>query len=394
MGSYRHTVFLLGFSFILVSINGAVFWTIFRVFIYDIGGSFLEVAMISAIQNVFSVFLAPFWGSLGDELNWRKPFIVIGSLSVSFFTTLFISAKKVVEYLTIFIFASLFYSMVNPNLNALISLSVEREKRGKALGYFFGINAIGWTLGGILSGLLAEAYGMNYVFILSAIVGLLGGLTILLFLHEDKASISFKKAVRDAWRKVIDVFRIQRERSFNILLLSVILHGTGGGIFFTLFQIKFFEAVSRNYAIYGIVSGLSGIGSIIAPPFYGSLTDKIGRKLVMQATLFIYSIYFIILGIFWDPIILTILWFLPLWPGVRISSIALAADIAGEKRIGKYQGLLESINALARISGALIGGLLADIYGARANLGIIDNILMLASIGPFIAALVISKIKE
>lgn len=394
MGTYRRTIILLGFSFILVSINGTIFWTIFRVFIYDIGGSFLEVALISAIQNIFSVFLAPFWGSLGDELNRRKPFIVIGSLSVAFFTTLFIQAKKVIEYLIIFTLASLFYSMVNPNLNALISLPIEKEKRGKALGYFFGINAIGWTLGGVLSGLLAETYGMNYVFILSAIVGLLGGLTVLLFLHEDKSLICFRSVLKDTWRKVIDVFRIQKEKNFNILLLSIILHGTGGGIFFTLFQIKFFEAVSRNYAIYGIVSGLSGIGSIIAPPLYGSLTDKIGRKLVMQATLFIYSIYFIILGIFWDPVILTILWFLPLWPGVRISSIALAADIAGEEKVGRYQGLLESMNALARIFGALIGGLFADVYGARMSLGVIDNILMLASIGPFIAGIVISKIKE
>ncbi len=385
---------LLGFSFILVSINGAIFWTIFRVFIYDIGGSFLEVAMISAIQNIFSVFLAPFWGSLGDELNWRKPFIVIGSISVAFFTTLFLSASKVTDYLVIFIFASLFYSMVNPNLNALISLSVEKESRGKALGYFFGINAIGWTLGGILSGLLAEAYGMNYVFILSAIVGLLGGLTILFFLHEEKAPFHLSNVIRDAWRKVIDVFRVQRERNFNILLLAVILHGTGGGIFFTLFQIKFFEAVNRNYAIYGIVSGLSGIGSIIAPPIYGTLTDKIGRKLVMQATLMIYSIYFIVLGVFWDPVILTILWFLPLWPGVRISSIALAADIAGEEKMGKYQGLLESVNALARIIGALLGGFLADLFTARLDFSVIDHILMLASIGPFLATISISRIKE
>jgi len=385
---------LLSISFILVSINGTIFWTIFRVFIYVIGGTFTQIALVSVIQNMFSVFLSPFWGSLGDELNKRKPFIVFGSAAIAFFTPLFIYAKSVTEYLVIFIFASLTTSMVNPNLNALISGIAEKEYRGRALGYFLGISAIGWTLGGILSGAIAEIVGMDYVFFTAGVIGIMGALLVLLFLKEEgESSKKLGDAAGRAWKNVIETFRIEGNPNLNTLLLAVILHGTGGGIFFTLFQIKFFESIGRSFILYGIVSGLSGIGSIIAPPLYGSLADKMGRKIVMQATLFIYSLYFVVLGLLWDPIILTILWFLPLWPGVRISSVALVADIAEEKEMGRYQGFLESSAAIARMLGALLGGIFADIFRARADIFVIDKILIFAAIGPLLSAIIISKLK-
>ena len=151
--------------------------------------------------------------------------------------------------------------------------------------------------------------------------------------------------------------------------------------------------MKRSYLIYGVVSALSGVGSIIAPPVYGYLADKIGKKEVFQATLIAYTLYFITMGLTWNPLILAILWFLPLWPGVRISSIALATELAREDAVGEYQGFVESSSALARAIGALIGGIIADILGARKNIFLIDYILIGSAIGPFLATLLINKLR-
>jgi len=364
------------------------------VFIYAIGGSFVEVALVSALQNLFSIFLSPFWGALSDEIGKRKPFIVFGSASIAIFTPFFVLAKNVSEYLIIFAFASIFNSMVYPNINAYITEIVESEYRGKTLGYFFGFNAIGWTLGGLLSGVIAETLGMNYVFIFAGIIGITGSIFTHIFIEEKELNIAEKKAaIRKAWKRVIRTIHIERNPDLNILLIVIMLFGAGSGIFFTIFQVKFFESVGRSYVVYGIVSALSGIGSIIAPPAYGYLTDKISKKIVFQATLLSYAAYFVVLGIIWDPVILAILWFLPLWPGVRISSIAIAADISEEGTIGEYQGFVDSSSAVSRTIGAIFGGIIADLFNARTNLYIIDYILVAASIGPLLGAIILNKLK-
>jgi len=363
------------------------------VFIYAIGGTFTEVALVSALQNIFSILLSPFWGALSDEIGKRKPFIVLGSASIALFTPFFIIADDVIEYLVIFLFASVFSSMVYPSINAYLSEIVESKYRGRTLGYFFGFNAIGWTLGGFLSGFIAEYLGMNNVFFFAGLVGLTGALFAQLFVEESRREeIERKGAIKKAWRRVINTLRVQRNPDLNILLLVIMLYGVGSGIFFTIFQIKFFESVKRSFMLYGIVSGLSGLGSIIAPPFYGYLADKIGKKIVFQATLICYTVYFIVLGLIWDPIILAVLWLLPLWPGVRISSIAIAADISGDRTMGEYQGFVNSSSAVSRAVGALLGGIIADLFNARTNLYVIDYILISAAIGPLMAAIAISKL--
>ncbi|MGQ4894405.1 MAG: hypothetical protein ACP6IQ_07290 [Candidatus Njordarchaeia archaeon] len=57
--------------------------------------------------------------------------------------------------------------------------------------------------------------------------------------------------------------------------------------------------------------------------------------------------YFVILGIAWDPLILGILWAIPLWPSVRMSSLALVADISKGKTIGEYQSFVNSSSAIS-----------------------------------------------
>jgi len=384
----------VGIPFILISINATIFWTIFRVFIYDIGGSFTEVALISLIQGFFTIFLSPFWGALSDALKRRKIFIIAGSAFLALIAPLFLMARSITDYLIVFTVASFFSSMIYPCLNAILTENVESTRRGATLGLFFGLNAIGWTLGGFLSGYLADVLGMDFVFILAGLVGGLGAVMGALLIREygQYGKLS-KDVIHYAWKRVMGSFTIEKNPDLMVLLGTIILYGSGSGVFFTLFQIKFFECVKRSYLIYGVVSALSGVGSIIAPPVYGYLADKIGKKEVFQATLIAYTLYFITMGLTWNPLILAILWFLPLWPGVRISSIALATELAREDAVGEYQGFVESSSALARAIGALIGGIIADILGARKNIFLIDYILIGSAIGPFLATLLINKLR-
>jgi len=383
----------VGIPFILVDINAAIFWTIFRVFIYDIGGSFTQIALISLIEGLFTIFLSPFWGTLSDLIGRRKPFIIIGSLSLAIFSPLFVIARSVVQYLIIFTAASFFSSMVYPCLNATLTEATEEAERGKTLGYFFGLNAIGWTLGSFLSGYLADVWGIAYVFISAGLVGGVGAFVALFFMQESGGKSITAVSMRDAFQRVLGSFVVERNPSLFVLMGTIILYGLGSGVFSTLFQIKFFESVKRSYLIYGIVSALSGLGSIIAPPIYGYFADKVGKKEVFQATLLAYTMYFIVMGLTWDPLILAILWFLPLWPGVRISSIALATELARKDEVGQYQGFVESSSALAGAIGAIIGGLIADYLNARENLYILDYILMGSAIGPFLATILVSALK-
>jgi len=396
----RRIIFILGLSFVLVSVTNGLFWTVFRVFIYDIGGTFTEVALVSAVQNLSTIILSPFWGALSDEIGRRKPFIVFGSLSTVFFVPFFIAVNTIVEYLIVFAFASISLSIITPTVTAYLSDISEKEYRGRAMGYFFIFSSAGWTIGGLISGFIAEIYGMDFVFVFSGVIGVIGALFMQIFIREERSrsSADLKTSIEAAWTRVGSTlkgaFTIGKERQLGILLLVILSFGFGSGIFFTLLQIKIFESLSRNYALYGIFNGASGLMSILAPPIYGYFADRFDRRKVLQYTLICYSMYFVILGIVWDPLILGILWAIPLWPGVRISSLALAADISKDKTIGEYQGFVNSSSAISQLIGALIGGIIADLYNARVNFSIIDIILIFSAIGPLFGSIITSKIKK
>ena len=394
-GIPRKAIAFLAVSYILINTNMSFFWSLFRVFVFKEGASFTEIALISVINSLSSIILSPLFGALSDELGKRKIFLVLSSILIAALSPIYALLHSPIEFIVLYAISTIAMSMMTPVLNAILSEISSTETRGRTIGAFYGIASISWVFSGVIGGYLLETLGHGFTFVFIGILCLIGGLLLSYFYKEhNKSSTQFKIAIKRALEKQKKSLGfIHVNPKLRIIILSVLFHGAGTGIAFTLFTIKLFIAVKESFVVYGIISGLSGILSIFAPVIYGYLGDKYGKKHVMIATLFAYSAYFIMIGKIWDPFLLTILWAIPLWPGIRISTVALVADISKEEEFGYSQGQIVSAMALARAIGALLGGITADMMSARTNLQALDFIIMMTSIAPFVAAIILTKLK-
>ena len=92
------------------------------------------------------------------------------------------------------------------------------------------------------------------------------------------------------------------------------------------------------------------------------------------------TIYILVLAVVWDHVILTILWILPIWAGVYLSSSGLATEILGEEKVARAQGTFAMAGIASNIIGPLLSGIFTDFIGARVDISSAIPIYIASSI--------------
>ncbi len=374
---------------ILYNFSQSAVWNFLRIQIYDLQGTFTEIMLISSIPSLFGFLFSKFWGDLSDIIGSRKLFIAVGIFLSTVFIPLFTYTKSTLILLIIYFAISFAGTMVSPAVNAAISETASFEQRGRQIGIYTSLFSIGWTGGTMLGGYFVDLYGFNAMYMISFITGLLS-LTPLITYKEAYLVKKTVKNVREVLKETLN-FEVGNDK-VKYLSAAMFIHVAASSLFYNLFTLLFYEIVNRSATIYGIINGAAGIGSIIVPKMYGDVIDKIGRKKMYVATSLVYVPYFLTLTYVRNVILLTVLWFIPIWPGIQISITALATDVAEKDKVGKAQGLIQAVASLARIIGPLAGGFLADVFNATVNINNITPILTMASILPLFSALIALKL--
>ncbi|MCZ8511560.1 MFS transporter [Paenibacillus filicis] len=132
----------------------------------------------------------------------------------------------------------------------------------------------------------------------------------------------------------------------------------------------------------GTIFAVAFLTSALIAPFWGSIADKYGRKLMMLRAGFCLSITYFLYFIVQNPYELFFLRILEgLLAGYIPSAIALIATNTPEKHVGYALGIISTSTAASSIVGPLIGGVVSHWIGPR-------DTFMVSSIMAFIAFLI------
>ena len=77
---------------------------------------------------------------------------------------------------TLFLFATaqfcvgLFFSGINPSINAILAKSTPNNAKGRVFGLLFSAQQLGSFIGPLLGAFIATAAGMHYIFIVAGII--------------------------------------------------------------------------------------------------------------------------------------------------------------------------------------------------------------------------------
>jgi len=320
--------------------------------------------------------IATLWvGPLSDRLGRRK--VITGSLLVFLvLTAATATADHVGSFIAWRIATGLSAAGIVPICLTLIGDVVPFNRRGRAVGWFFGAIAGGTAMGAAVGALLEPLLGWRVLFLIVA--GFSAVLLVVMratsALPNIAASVAPWSAVAAGYRRLLASAR--GRRTYVYVLLNAVLQS---GVF-TWLGVYLHQRFGLGETGIGLVLLGYGVPGLLFGPVIGKLADRFGRSLIIPSGVALTGICAILLAV---P--------LPL-PGVRIAIILLSlgfdlthpqlAAIATD--LGGGRGQAVAVMAFSLFGGFGLGSLL---FQTALALGFTDALLLFGVVA-FIASAV------
>ena len=346
--------------------------------------SIVSVGIIEGLAEATASILKFVTGIYSDKIKRRKPFVIFGyGLSTL--------AKPIIGMAT-----GPFGVLVGRLLDktgkgirtaprdALISESVSKEEKGRALGYHRAFDTLGAVVGPLLALLLVIVFSENLrpIFFIATIPAIIGVFLLIFVLKEKKKEVILeeKKAVQKLSFKGLPT-------SFKLFLATSFIFALGNSSdAFLILRSKDLGFTTTEailaYVLFNIVyAGFSYKA--------GKLSDKIGSKKILIAGFIIFALVYGAFGLTHTASLLWILFpvyglYMAFTDGVGKAFIArlIPNEVSGSA-FGLYQG----ITGVATLFASVIAGLMWSTYGSQ-------YVFIFGAVMALISLLVLTLIKE
>jgi len=393
---------MLGFVSLFTDIATEMIYPLVPVFVAALGSGAILLGVIEGVAESTASMLNLVSGVVSDKIRKRKLLVLIGySLSslIRPLTGLVTSAWQIV---IVRMLDRVGKGIRSSPRDALIASSVDESIRGRSYGFHQAMDHVGAVLGPVLAiitllvlfivfGIRDSTSALRWTFVLAIIPGLLAVLTIIFFVKESTGPESGKEVFPLKLRSF--------DRNFRNYLMIMILFTLGNSSdAFLLFRVQ--EAIHKSGAVVELVKKItplshmiSGFGdpatqssviNILFLPLVwaffhvikvafsthlGALSDRIGRKIVINTGWAIYSfVYFAFALIVFLPSGLQILGTFILFAVYALfyaftegAGKAFVADLVTEEKRGTAFGLYNFSIGLSALPASLIFGFIYSV---------------------------------
>ncbi|MDH3364549.1 MAG: MFS transporter [Thermoplasmata archaeon] len=306
----------------------------------------LNVAIIAVPYPLAEMLTANYFGILSDRTG-RKPIIVLGTTLAASIVLLYTLSNNVWYLAGMHGIHGIGAAATVAPAIAMIADHAESCDRGRQMGWFDYATFLGYIIGAVAGGFLIDLVGAKAGFVL--IAGLLITSALMLQLLVKKEKVRVKSESLMAWHNLKKVFKVREVRlMFPIWLIIATLLGLA---ITYLPRIMLSEDISGSTI--GLMFGAAGVALGLFQPFWGKVSDIVGRIPVMAYGVFC-ILGIIIMALFFsdsiytkvdDEIVFHIAGLIPLaLLGVGVgafvpAALALMADSSSEDCYGATMGL-------------------------------------------------------
>ena len=242
---------------------------------------------------------------------------------------------------------------------------IKPEQRGRVLASFFGIGSVGITLGPVIGGVITDMVGFRAVFLaymVMAFVVLLVSLTI----KETGVRRRGEKMPSfglESIRAIDPYFRL----TFLVLIFATnaaILRSTSVNSMLPLYV---GSELGFSTTIVGSLFAIIGAATLIGIMPAGFISDKIGRKAATGPAAALAAVAFIGFSFAHSiPMLSVFATVLGIANALSMGAMTTYTyDIAPESVRGQIQAFRRTSGEIGGIAGPLVGGLIANLYGAQ-----------------------------
>jgi len=360
-----------------------------------LGASLFQASIIAGTFFGVNAVTAVIMGSLSDIIGKRKPFIIFSLFGSA---VIFILISFIALPVTLILVMGLFGFIAagfNPCVMGMVSEYSKPQEKGKNLGYLNSGTSLGWAVGSFSSGTITEHFSFAMTFYFGCLLAVLAAVLMIIFLRETKTDIvkerNFRKiiiALRNRFIPKSGESTYLKEKGLSWFYISLFFRYSAYWGSFALLSIFFATIVSTTWV--GILIAINlGISALIMSPV-GKLSDMKGRKIIILFGLFGTSFVLILYATSYSLILLIITQILNafVFASIYTGGSAFVSDVAPSDKHNEAMGFLNSAITFGAVTGTLIAGIMAEIFGLR-------TMFLILAILPIIgAAIVLSKVSE
>ena len=335
-----------------------IIWAFLPIHLYSLNASYTLISLVSLIPALETILFSPLWGGLLDKTGRGRQIILVAILAeaIGFSTFPFLTTPE--EFVIVVSLTGIFTASFIPVFSA-IATWVSPRRYGRAISGFWIAASLGYGASTLLGGIFYEFFSVRYLFILGALFAFAGFLTVIFFTKQGLTSI----IAGDGSRGYVALLRQRNILTLCAISLVAIVATSAFNGFFTVYLV---DSLGTSRLVAGFAASATTLLGAVAFRFVGPLNDRVGRKPVFLLGTVGYVLYFLTIFLVSNPVVVTVLWVLPLYPLVQSSAAAFASDYTSEADRGKGLGLLESAVSLGGGLGPLAGGLIADRLGLKS----------------------------
>jgi DHA1 family multidrug resistance protein-like MFS transporter len=332
-----------------------------------------------SVSFLASAIFSPIWGSLADRFG-RKAMVLRSSIALCVSTALVAFVTEPWEMFALRAVAGIF-SGFSGAANALVATQVPEDRLGFALGWLATAHLAGTLFGPLMGGLLADHLNHNYrlVFFLTSAITLLAALGCAVFLREDREPAGRSARPRASiFQQIHEVIAHPNLAPMFVVVLLAQVCALGVSPIVPLFTRSLVEERWVATAA-GAAIAVTGLADVIASPFLGKRSDRIGYRRVLLISLAGAALFTLpqsLAGSLWV--------FLALRFGVGIflggilptANAMIGRTFPAEQR-GRVYGITASASYIGMSVGPLIGSTIMARFGFHAVFIVIGTLMLL-----------------
>ncbi|QOR69007.1 MFS transporter [Cytobacillus suaedae] len=334
---------------------------------------------VFGVTFLTAFFISPIWGRFADKHGYKKILLITGSgIAISIFLMGFVQS---VEQLFILRLIMGIVTGFIPTSLALISAQTPKEIAGKTLGTLQMGTVSGALFGPLLGGILADAVGFQYTFLLTSIVIALSTLLVGIGINEIRVSKENKDKKRLSRKEVLQLI-LHNPVLLTIMVISLLVQAANFSIQPLLALYVGELSGTENLAfLAGLAFSATGFGNLLATRQWGKLGDKIGHDKVLMILIIFAAITFIPQGL------ATSLWQLVLFRflfGISVGGLipcmtAYIRQVAPLSIQGEVMGYNVSFRFLGNVIGPVMGGMISGYFGISSVFFVTSGIFVLSA---------------
>ena len=321
----------------------------------------LWTGVLNGATPFVAAFASPLWGRLSDRKG-RKIMLIRSMVAISVFTGLMGFSVTVWQFFGLRLLMGAFSGFSATAITLVASQTPDR-RLGYALGWLSTGQLIGSLMGPLLGGAVADLSGSNRVpFFVTSAIATCVTVTALLTVREGPKPVVAKRSAPPSFRAVIAAGGLLP--LFAVLVLAQLGVRSVQPVV-TLYVQSLVGNVPNLATLGGLAFSMTGIGDIVASPFLGKRSDRIGYRRVLLISLAgaaLFSFPQAFAENYW--VFVAERFGVGMFVGgILPTANALISQMAGPGQRGTVFGLTASATFLGSSLGPVAGGAVAAAFG-------------------------------